>query len=73
VNDVFVTFVLWKGAHSTSSLPIDQAKVGMSSAILLLFGIDGPFCSGHFNPPFKKFFSTMDLDNDYYSSRCKES
>jgi hypothetical protein len=39
-----------EGAHSTSSLPIDQAKVGMSSAILLLSGIDGPFCSGHFDP-----------------------
>jgi len=56
VNNVFVTFVLWKGAHSTRSLPIDQAKVGMSSAILLLFSIDGPFCSGHFNPPLKSFF-----------------
>jgi hypothetical protein len=37
-----------EGAHSTRSLPIDQAKVGMSS-IVLLFGIDGPFCSGHFD------------------------
>jgi hypothetical protein len=45
-----------RGAHSTSSLPIDQAKVGMGSAILLLFGVDGPFCSGHFNPLWKAFF-----------------
>jgi hypothetical protein len=37
----------------------------------LLSGIDGPFCSGHFNP-FKSFFSTMDLDSDYYLSRCKD-
>jgi hypothetical protein len=44
------------GAHSTRSLPIHQAKVGMSSAILLLFGIDGPFCSGHFDPFKKSFF-----------------
>jgi hypothetical protein len=34
-------------------------------------GIDGSFCSGHFNP-FKSFFSTMYLESDYYSSRCKD-
>jgi hypothetical protein len=27
-----------------------------------------PFCSGHFNP----FKCTMEFDNDYYSSRCKD-
>jgi hypothetical protein len=39
--------------------------------MLLLSGNDGPFCSGHFNL-FKSFFSTMDLDGDYYLSRCKD-
>jgi hypothetical protein len=39
--------------------------------ILLLPGVHGLFCSGHFNP-FKKLFTTMDLDSDYYSSRCKD-
>ncbi len=39
--------------------------------ILLLSSNDGSFCSGHFNP-FKGSFSTMDLDSDYYSSRCKD-
>ncbi len=38
--------------------------------LLLSDDINGPFCSGHFNP-FKSFFSTMDLDSHYYSSRCK--
>jgi len=38
--------------------------------VLLLSGRDyGPFCSGHFNP--YNPFSTMDLDSDYYSFRCK--
>ncbi len=39
--------------------------------ILLLAGIDGPFCNGHFNP-LKVLFSTKDLDSDYYSPRCED-
>jgi hypothetical protein len=53
-------FSLNLGAHDSANPACSQA------------GIDGPFCSGHFNP-FKQLFCTMDLDSsDYYSSRCKD-
>jgi len=40
------------------------------ASLRTLSRIDGPFCNGCFNP-FESFFSTMDLDSDYYSSRCR--
>jgi hypothetical protein len=39
--------------------------------ILLLSGVAGSFCSGHFNP-FKTFKIYYGFDSAYYLSRCKE-
>ncbi len=64
------------GPKSIISTPHQQTPIYIKSCsriakIMLLSGMDGPFWSGHFNP-FTSFFSTMDLDSDYYSSRCED-